>query len=260
MTFFDPERIRAHTFIECVEYHAQLESTNTLAVDLRSELHRCSPALVLADQQTAGRGRGGRTWWSMAGALTCSVVLDADQHGPAPESRPLVALATGLAVRTLVSELAPRHEVSIKWPNDVLIGDEKICGILSEQHLTDSGSVLIIGIGLNLNNSLASAPDDVRQRATSTFDRTGHSVDLTDTLNQLLNHLRSMLVRLRRHPTEIARQSEQFNRLTGHQVTVQTPTETLTGECTGIADDGALQLTVAGVVREIRAGSVLEFE
>lgn len=260
MAFFQPERICEHTFIDFVEYHAELDSTNSLAVNLRNELHRRCPALVLADLQTAGRGRGQRTWWSTAGALTCSVVLDADQHGPEPESRPLVALAAGLAVRAVVADLAPSHQVSIKWPNDVLIGDQKVCGILSEQHATDAGSILVIGIGLNLNNSLTSAPDDVRQHATSIFDRTGHSVDLTDTLSQLLNHLNHWLCQLRQHPATIAQQSNECNRLHGSRITMQTPTETLTGNCAGIADDGAMLLLVDGVVREIRTGSVLVFE
>ncbi len=259
MSFFELERITAHTFIECVEYHATLESTNTLAVTLRNVLHKRCPALVLTDQQTAGRGRGSHSWWSAPGALTCSVVLDADQHGPVPESRSLVALAAGLAVRALVADLVPKHTVSTKWPNDILIADQKVCGILSEQHSTDFGSVLIIGIGLNLNNSLATAPDDIRQQATSIFDRTGHSFDLTETLNLLLNLLSRTLHQLKRNPAEIARESAEFNRLTGKQITVQTPTETLVGECTGIAADGALLLNAGGTIREIRTATVLEF-
>jgi BirA family biotin operon repressor/biotin-[acetyl-CoA-carboxylase] ligase len=259
MSFFRPEQIKTHTFIEYVEYHAALESTNSLAVELRNELYEVAPALVLTDEQSAGRGRGVHTWWSAAGALTFSVVLDTDRHGPAAESRPLVALAAGLAARALVAELLPNHTVQTKWPNDVLVGDQKICGILSEQHSTGSGSVLIIGIGLNVNNSLATAPDDVRQRATSVFDLTGHSVDLTDTLVRLLNHLNQTLDQVCRNPVETAQESGKFNRLTGHQVTIQTPTEKLAGECQGITNDGALLLMVGDTVREIRAGTVLEF-
>ena len=259
MSFFEPARILARTFIEYVEYHPALESTNTLALELRDELHPRCPALILTDQQTTGRGRGRHRWWSSAGSLTCSVVLDVDQHGPAPESRPLVALAAGLAVRSVVADLLPGHTVTTKWPNDVLISDQKVSGILSEQHSTDSGSIFVIGIGLNVNNSTATAPDDVRLRATSVFDQTGQSHDLTDTLIQLLGKLQSVLDRLKQNPVEIAREAAQFNRLTGSQTTIQTPTETLTGRCTGIADDGAILLNVEGTIREIRAGTVVEF-
>jgi BirA family biotin operon repressor/biotin-[acetyl-CoA-carboxylase] ligase len=259
MSFFQPEQVRAHTFIEYVEYHAALESTNSLAVELRNELYELAPALVLTDEQSAGRGRGIHTWWSAAGALTCSVVLDADRDGPAAESRPLVALAAGLAARASVAELVPNYTVQTKWPNDVLVGDQKIGGILSEQHSTGSGSVLIIGIGLNVNNSLATAPDDVRQRATSVFDLTGHSVDLTETLVRLLNHLRHALDQVCRNPVETAQESGRFDRLTGHEVKIQTPTELLAGKCQGIANDGALLLKIGDAVREVRAGNVLAF-
>ena len=259
MSFFELERITARTFIESVEYHTTLESTNSLAADLRNLLHLRCPALVLADQQTAGRGRGRHTWWSTPGAITCSVVLDADQHGPVPKSRPLVALAAGLAVRALVADLVPSQSVATKWPNDVLVADRKVCGILSEQHSTDLGSVLIIGIGLNLNNSLAMAPDEVRHSATSVFDVTGQSLDLTDTLVRLLNLLNRTLDRLRRNPQEIARESAQYDRLTGNQIRIQTPTETLDGFGAGIAADGALLLNDGVRIREIRAATVLEF-
>ncbi len=259
MPFYQPEQIVAETCIEYVEYHPSLESTNSLAVELRDELRVRSPALVLTDEQTRGRGRGDNVWWSTAGALTCSVVLDADRHGPPPESRALTALAAGLAVRSLVSELVPQHEVLTKWPNDVLAGDRKICGILSEQHATHAGTVLIIGIGLNLNNSLESSPEDVRQRATSLFDLTGQSVDLTKTLIQLLIRLDRALEQLQQDPAGIARQCAEFNRLLGRQVRVETPAGLIEGECAGIADDGALLLAVAGTVHAIRAGTVLEY-
>jgi len=259
MSFFQPEQVRARSFIEYVEYHPVLESTNSLAVELRDELYRVAPALVLTDEQSAGRGRGIHTWWSATGAITCSVVLDAHRHGPAVESRPLVALAAGLAARSLVAELLPNHTVQTKWPNDVLVGDQKICGILSEQHSTDSGSILIIGIGLNVNNSLATAPDEVRQRATSVFELTGQSVDLTEVLIRLLNHLSHALDQVCRNPVETAQESARCDRLTGHEVKIQTPTELLAGKCQGIANDGALLLKIGDAVREIRAGHVLEF-
>lgn len=259
MSFYQTERILAESFMEYVEYHPTLDSTNSLAVELREELRVRSPALVLTDQQTGGRGRGSNAWWSSAGALTCSVVLDADRHGPAPASRPLVALAAGLAVRTLVAELVPDQQVFTKWPNDVLVGDQKICGILSEQHAAGTGSVLIIGMGVNLNNSVATAPDDVRQRATSVFDLTGSSVDLTETLLRLLSHLKDAVDQLCRDPASTARECARFNRLQGMRVTVEAPAETVQGVCLGIADDGALLLDVGGVTREIRAGTILDF-
>ncbi len=256
----DLHRITGDSFIEFVEFHPVLESTNVLAFELRDELIRRAPALVLTDEQTAGRGRGANSWWSTGGALTCSVVLDAERHGPSPEKCSLVALATGLAVRELVAELITNRDVETKWPNDVLVNDHKICGILTEQHTTDSGNVLIIGIGLNVNNSLTSAPYDVQQRGTSVFDMTGVSHDLTDVLCRLLCHLESCLKALRTNSTTLVQRFADCHRLTGSQVTVDTPQGILEGICIGIAPNGSLQLETAAGAHEILAGSVMEFE
>lgn len=259
MSQYQSETILKDSFIRHVEYHPTLESTNLLAVELKEELAACAPALVLTDEQTAGRGRGANAWWSAAGAMTFSVVLDADQQGPSPELRPLVALATGLAVRSMIHDLLPDYRVQTKWPNDVLVADRKICGILTEQHATPAGSILIIGIGVNVNNSMSAAPAEVRQRATSAFDLSGQSYDLTDTLNRLLNHLDQSLTRLKLDHSSIVTEFAQHHRLTGQHVTIDTHTGLVIGECTGLADDGALQLQIDGQEQEVRAGTVLEF-
>ncbi|MEZ6124589.1 MAG: hypothetical protein R3C49_15630 [Planctomycetaceae bacterium] len=79
----------------------------------------------------------------------------------------LVSLATGIAVRDVLAELTGGRPVDIKWPNDVLVNDRKICGILTQQSTLSGRIGLIIGVGINVNNSLSTAPDDIRQRATS---------------------------------------------------------------------------------------------
>jgi len=259
MKQYQPEAILNESFIQHVEYHPTLESTNLLAVELRDELSARSPAVVLTDEQTAGRGRGANAWWSAAGAMTFSVVLNADQHGPPPECRPLVALATGLAVRSLIQELLPDHQVQTKWPNDVLVADRKICGILTEQHATPTGNTLIIGIGVNVNNSMAAAPVEVQQRATSAYDLSGSSYDLTNTLNRLLHQLERSLINLQQDQTSVVAEFGRHHRLTGQLVTIETPTGPLTGRCTGMANDGALQLKVGDRKHEVRAGTVVEF-
>jgi len=260
MSHTDLNKITTDSFIEFVEFHPVLESTNALAVDFKEELSRRTPALVLTDEQTAGRGRGSNSWWSSGGALTFSVVLDAERHGPSLEKCSLVALAAGLAVCDLVSEVVTDRDVQTKWPNDVLVADHKICGILTEQHATDSGNVLIIGIGINVNNSLATAPHDVQQRGTSVFDMTGVSHDLTDVLCRLLRHLETSLIMLQQDSTALVQRFADCHRLTGSRISVETPLEVMEGTCVGIAPHGSLLLQSDGATREILAGSVLSFE
>jgi len=260
MSYLYPDKIRSRTFVHFVEYHPVLESTNSLAMELREELIRRAPALVLTDEQTAGRGRGSNRWWATTGALTFSLVLDAERHGPSPEKCSLVALAAGLAVNNLVTDLIADRDVRTKWPNDVLVADQKICGILTEQQATDTGNVIVIGIGVNVNNSLTSAPHDVQQRATSVFDVTGISHDLTDVLCRLLHHLEACLTALRDDSVSLVQRFADCHRLTGTRITVDTPQGPCEGTCTGIGPNGSLQLESNGVTHEILAGSVLSFE
>jgi len=256
---FDRDRITSESFIRYVEHHTRLESTNTLAAELHDDLHVRSPALVLSDEQTAGRGRGRNTWWSSAGALTFTVVLDSRDWGPTPDSQQLVSLAAGLAVRNALAADLSGHAVQIKWPNDVLAADRKICGILCEHHTTTRGGVFLIGIGINVNNSLSMAPDDVRLLGTSLFDLTGRSQDLTDVLISVLNELESVCCRLREDAVEIVREVAVFDRLQGCRITVDTQTHVITGLCEGIADDGALLLRTESGVVSIHAGTVLTY-
>ncbi|MFP6669779.1 MAG: hypothetical protein VB857_00065, partial [Pirellulaceae bacterium] len=75
-TDFDLERIIADTFVEQVQYHETIDSTSTAALESSQQVNLQTPLLVLADQQTAGRGRGSNTWWSATGSLTFSLLID----------------------------------------------------------------------------------------------------------------------------------------------------------------------------------------
>jgi BirA family biotin operon repressor/biotin-[acetyl-CoA-carboxylase] ligase len=118
----------------------------------------------LAERQTAGRGRRGRSWVSPAGeGLLFSVLLRLDC---APQRLPLLALLAGLAVRDGIVETAPSARIAVKWPNDVLSADRKLAGILVEA-ITVGPRVeaAIVGIGVNVHTRVF--PDDIADRATS---------------------------------------------------------------------------------------------
>jgi BirA family biotin operon repressor/biotin-[acetyl-CoA-carboxylase] ligase len=153
---------------------------------------------ILTERQTAGRGRRGRTWHSPAqGNIYGSVIVV-----PAPgANRPApwlswVPLFSALAVADCLSSHSGLA-VSVKWPNDLLIGDKKLGGILCEQTSTvDKTLTIIIGIGLNINAALDSFPDELRAGATSlkaecgrSFDRVAILADLFYCLEQRLDHL-----------------------------------------------------------------------
>ena len=147
-----------------VHHYFRADSTNVLALEAGAA---GSPegSVFLAEEQAAGRGRGGHTWHSArAVGVYCSVLLR-PQLPPAQVL--LLALAAGLAVRSAVLEVTGL-EADLKWPNDLLLGKKKFCGILTEMH-SEATRVrhVVVGFGLNANHD--SFPDELRAEATSVY-------------------------------------------------------------------------------------------
>lgn len=121
-------------------------------------------ATWVAEEQTAGRGRQGRTWVSPRGEnLLFSVLLRVDC---VPSRVPLVAIVAGLAVRDAVARAAPRADVRIKWPNDVLVGPKKVAGVLVEAITVGRRiEAVVVGVGVNVHTRMF--PEELAERATS---------------------------------------------------------------------------------------------
>ena len=253
----DSSAIVRETFIRHVEFHPRLESTNLTALQLLAPLIQSGPSLVLTAEQTAGRGRKGNIWWSSAGALTFSVVINPAMLRLPHERRPLISLISGLAARDAVSSFLPGQRVQIKWPNDVYISQQKLCGILAEQHpVPEGGHGLIIGIGINVNNSLEEAPADIRQRAVSMFDLNHHSFDLTAVLIAVLQQLERRSNQLVTHPMQLLAEANSCHLLNQRQITVTQNETLLTGQCAGIDDEGNLVLVQPDQVLRLSSGVV----
>lgn len=154
-------------------YYREIDSTNNRARTLASEGYP-EGTVVVAEMQTAGRGRRGRSWYSPAHqGIYVSVILRPVL--PLKEISRVTLLTAVAVAETLEAELqlAPR----IKWPNDILINNRKIAGILSEA-VTDTDGIeyIVVGIGININNPPRDFPDDFRTEATSAlaeYDRLG---------------------------------------------------------------------------------------
>jgi BirA family biotin operon repressor/biotin-[acetyl-CoA-carboxylase] ligase len=143
---------------------AETGSTNTVAMQIAQEGAR-SGTWVVADQQTAGRGRSGRAWFSRPGNLHASLVL---RNVVPLEKAAQLALVSGVALHAAVALMyagVPGMRLELKWPNDILLGRRKIGGILVESSVTgrEQGALAIVGIGLNL----AHDPEDPEIAGTS---------------------------------------------------------------------------------------------
>lgn len=167
------------------EWHDRLGSTNTC---LRDRFHHLEPIanghIVAAREQTNGRGRSDRKWLSRPHANLCfSLFLETEE--PLVQV-PSLTMASALAVNDLLNAKGIR--AAPKWPNDVLVGEKKICGILSERVEHASRRGIIIGIGLNVNMSDEEAAS-IDRPATSMLIESGQAYDPARTLEELLPQL-----------------------------------------------------------------------
>lgn len=199
---------------------------------------------LIADRQTAGKGRQGREWCDGAGNFMGSTVVHLRFGDPDPAT---LALLTGLAVQEAVSSrLSSGAEARLKWPNDVMIGTAKLAGILLER-VQDS---VVIGVGVNL----ASAPDlpDRETIALAAPDRDVFAADLARLFDIELDRWRSFGL------APIIKRWLAAAHPLGTPLAVGEPGETpVAGTFAGLSDDGALQLRLAdGHTRVIHAGEV----
>jgi BirA family biotin operon repressor/biotin-[acetyl-CoA-carboxylase] ligase len=247
----DLARLLAATFLAGGEQHEILTSTNDRARRVCGDVRL--PHLVLASEQTAGRGRGANSWWTGHGSLAMSLVIDRALHGIRPENALLVSLACAVALVETVRPLVPQVPVGLHWPNDVFAGGRKLSGILIEG--LPRGR-LIVGIGINTNNTVADAPPELRANATTLRDLTAERFDHTELLIELLNRLDDAFSQLADRPASIARAADGLCLQQGNELTIATGGRTVKGTCRGIDGDGALLLATAEGVERIYSGAL----
>lgn len=204
---------------------------------------------LVADRQSGGRGRQGRTWLDAPGNFMGSTVVHVSPRDPPAASLSFVA---ALAVyETVLGRLGNPRELELKWPNDVLLGGGKFCGLLLERE----GDTVVVGIGANL----ASAPE-VADRRTRTLTEFGPPPDRDAFAAELAAQFERELGRWRQYGLEpILNRWIGAAHPVGTSLTVHEPNgATVCGAFAGLEGDGALRLRLAdGAVRVIHAGDVM---
>lgn len=228
-----------------------IDSTNAEALRL-IERGQPSPFLVLAERQTAGRGRRGRKWVSpFAENLYYSLVLRIEGGMRQLEG---LSLVVGLAVMQTLRELGV-SSAGLKWPNDVLVGQKKIAGILLEL-VGDPADVCHVVLGVGINANMRSA-DEVDQEWTSVRLETGKTVDRNELAARLSLVLKSYLDR---HQTSgfpaIQEEWEQNHLWQGRAVSLIAGVNRIDGVVVGIDRQGALRLMVDGAERVYSGGEL----
>jgi BirA family transcriptional regulator, biotin operon repressor / biotin---[acetyl-CoA-carboxylase] ligase len=238
----DIPQLLAGGFVTRVEHLQSLTSTNDHARQFAAAADRDEIVLIVADEQTAGRGRGANRWWTGSGALAFSVLLDPALRNIERCHFYLISLAAAIAIVETARPLVPARQVGLHWPNDVFVDGRKLSGVLVEA-LADGRH--IVGIGVNLNNSLASAPDELRAVATTLADLSGRRHDRSSVLAELLSGFDRLLRQLATDAAGVARRANALCLQKGRMITIESGNRVASGSCLGIADDGALQLETA---------------
>ncbi len=239
-----------------IHHFFKTDSTNTVALRLGQE-DEPHGAVMIAEEQTAGRGRAGRAWFSeKTSGIYVSILL---RPALSPMQAPLLTLMAGLAVRDAVVEqtgLAP----DIRWPNDLLLSGKKFCGILTEMHAEpDRIRFVVMGIGINVNH--ARLPAEIEKIATSLCIESGRVQARLDLLLRLLRQLDryyNQFVREGAAPL-LARFAQVSSFAQGKRVRVSTATESFTGITAGLDPSGLLRVAREdGRVEPVIAGDVAE--
>lgn len=227
-----------------IRWFPELDSTNRYLLD---EARAGAPTglVVVADHQTAGRGRLGRSWLAPPGAsLLVSVLLR--PHGP-PGSWHALVTAAGLAMAEAV-EATTGVVAGLKWPNDLLVGDRKLGGVLAEA----AGDALVVGIGVNVE--WHDVPDDLVALATACNLEGGRAVDRRDLLDAFLAQYGRRLG----DPARARRDYEARLLTRGRRVRVERAAGEVVGTAVGVDADGRLMVARDdGVVEAIAVGDVV---
>jgi len=237
-----------------IHYLDTTDSTNTVARD-HAMAGAAEGTVVIAETQTKGRGRLGRTWVSPPHRnLYLSVVLRPPIEVVAA---PQIGLVAGVAVAAAVAEWAPA--AAIKWPNDVLVAGRKVAGILMELEADlDRIRFVVLGIGVNVNTAPEEFPEDLRDKAGSLMTACAAPVDRVKFADRLLSYLEDGYGRFVRDGFAAIRPLwEARSCLHGAHVRIDAGAGRVDGTVAGLADDGCLVVrTAAGTDVRLVAGDV----
>jgi BirA family biotin operon repressor/biotin-[acetyl-CoA-carboxylase] ligase len=229
--------------------YSVIPSTQDLARQLALGSHRL-PFAVLAQTQSRGRGRLGRDWLSPEGGLWLTVALDV----PSAEAIRQAALVAAFAVAHALLAISGL-QMYVKWPNDLLVRRRKVCGILAETLVQPAKTTLLLGMGINVNNSV---DENCSLQATSLNNELKHTVSLDDLTAAVIAEVEcDIAILIQRGFTPFQPWIQSHLALLGETITVEFNGQRESGRVEGLSSTGALLLADKdSLVKEVDAGSV----
>ena len=230
-----------------IYHYLCLESTNKVAYALARKGAE-EGTVVVADEQTEGEGRGDRYWYSPQGGLWFSLIL---RPRMVSSEIPRLSILGAVGIAMSIDALFPLREVRIRWPNDVVIKDKKVAGVLIKVRAETSGvNFAIMGIGVNLN--IREFPPPLSYTATSLIKETGHSTSKRRFLECALEELENLYLSSQVNHPLLLEKARSFSSLLGHQVEVVTTEGNFQGLAQDLDEDGGLILRLeSGIHKRI---------
>lgn len=236
----------ATELIKEIHYYTETDSTNQRAKEEMRE-----GLLVIAEKQSAGRGRLGREWSSEEGGLYFSLVI---LPGLPIDDLPKITLLSGVAVCEALSFV----NAKLKWPNDVLIDGKKVCGVLSEIGGEVDSPLVIVGIGINVNNPV---PEELKEKATSLKEVTGKELNRAEILEKTLHEFSKYYGLLLNGKWEEIRQRwRELSDSIGKEMVVKLANREYRGLAIDIDESGGLLLKIGDKIERVYSGECFYME
>ncbi|MBU1291752.1 biotin--[acetyl-CoA-carboxylase] ligase [bacterium] len=239
-------------------YFPELKSTNIMAKE--KALHRAGGidegTLIIAERQSAGKGRLGREWFSPVGGVWLSIILY-PKLSPSYISR--ITLMTAVAVVKAI-KICTQIESQIKWPNDILINEKKVCGILTEMSAElDIINWVVVGIGINVNIDHRDFPEDIQENTISLKEILGKEVLRVKLVQTFLQGFEKYYESLKRREfSSILKEWKLYSHTLGKKIKVDMGERIITGEAMDINESGTLILKKEdGELVEIISGTII---
>ena len=238
-----------------IHFFREVDSTNDVARELAREGAE-EGTIVIAESQRSGKGRRGKRWISPSGGAWLTIILRPEIE---PTKAPQLTLVTGVAVAETLDQECGLN-IGIKWPNDILIGDKKVSGILTEVE-TKKGEVdfVLVGIGIDLNMDVTTFPPNLRGGATSLKAELDREIQGAELVQRFLQRFEILYNQFKAGEfREILTEWRKLSSTIGKYVEVHKKGRIVYGEAVGVNKDGKLILELEdGTLRKIVSGECI---
>lgn len=209
--------------------------------------------MVIAEKQKKGKGRLNRKWFSPIGGIWLSIIL---RPKIAVKNAPILTLVAGTSVARTLKQLY-NIDAKVKWPNDVLIDNKKVCGILTEMNSSNGNiNYIVVGIGINANIDSSFFPNHIKKAAISLKDVLGKNISREEFIKRLLGEF-EVLYEMFTTEQDVLKLWIEISDTIGRYVRVISIDEDVEGFAVGIDHDGALLLKKHNGIKRIRAGDCI---